>query len=180
MLYFKFNLFLCHELVSDGYMQKQWDTRLQYCQKEPPDVFYQKKCSEKFRKIYKICKIHLCQCLFFDKVAGHRHTDTYFSTSALQHLLLSVLVVCSSEITLSFMVIFLVCYHCSHGAVFGDSWVYLTFWKFLYNCSVFLETRICCYVQSCLLTCRYFRICETGSVPAFFLHLLTEFVGMTC
>ena len=106
--------------------------------------------------------------------------NTYFSTSALQHLLLSVLVVCSSEITLSFMVIFLVCYHCSHGAVFGDSWVYLTFWKFLYNCSVFLETRICCYVQSCLLTCRYFRICETGSVLAFFLHLLTEFVGMTC
>ena len=133
-----------------------------------------------FWKIYKICKIHLCQCLFLDKVAGHRHTDTYFSTSALQHLLLSVLVVCSSEITLSFMVIFLVCYHCSHGAVFGDSWVYLTFWKFLYNCSVFLETRICCYVQSCLLTCRYFRICETGSVLAFFLHLLTEFVGMTC
>ena len=35
-------------------------------QKQPPEVFCKKRCSFKFRKI------HLCQSLFFNKVAGLR------------------------------------------------------------------------------------------------------------
>ena len=39
-------------------------------QKQPPELFFKKKCSQKFRKIH--TKKHLCQGLFFNKVAGLR------------------------------------------------------------------------------------------------------------
>ena len=34
---------------------------------QPPEVFFEKRCSKKFRKIH---GKHLCQNLFFNKVAG--------------------------------------------------------------------------------------------------------------
>ena len=45
-------------------------------QKQPPEVFYKKRCSPKFHKIHRntCAKKHLCQSLLFNKVAGLRPT----------------------------------------------------------------------------------------------------------
>ena len=44
-----------------------YDTDTRLVQKQPPDVFCKKRCSQKFRKF---TGKHLCQSLFFNKVAG--------------------------------------------------------------------------------------------------------------
>ena len=38
--------------------------------KQPPEVFNEKRCSQKFCKIHRKTWKHLCQSLFFNKVAG--------------------------------------------------------------------------------------------------------------
>ena len=48
-----------------------WFFQLYHCnkQKQPPEVFCKKSCSQKFRKIH---RKNLCQSLFFNKVTGLR------------------------------------------------------------------------------------------------------------
>ena len=52
--------------------EKKFDCRLKKKQNQPPEVFHKKGVVQNFTKFTKFTKKHLCQSLFFDKVADLR------------------------------------------------------------------------------------------------------------